>query len=242
MSRKSLLLILALLGSLGGLGTGLLVLVLHEPDSYLRRAVPPSLERKKMSGVFFSDFSNFFTRTHESEEQPWSVRFKEDCINSYFEEGFIQQGFARSYLPEGISQPRVAIDADKIRLMFRYSIGPWSTVVSIDVSVWVVPREANVIALEFQGLHAGLLPISAQSLLEHVTQMAQPARIEVTWYRHNRNPVALLRFQAEHNRPTIQLQKLDLQPGCLTVTCLSSDPATLGAMLFPYATLEQVAN
>jgi hypothetical protein len=241
MSRKSLLLVLAILGGLGGLATGLLVLVLHEPDSYLRRAVPPTPERKQKSGLFFSEFSTFFA-LHEGEEPAWQAHFKEDCINSYFEEGFVSQGFAKSYLPEGISQPRVAIDADKIRLMFRYSMGPWSTVVSIDMSVWVVPHESNVIALEFQGLHAGLLPISAQSLLEHVTQMAQPARIEVTWYRHNRNPVALLRFQAEHNRPTLQLQKLDLQPGCLTVTCLSSDPATLGALLFPYATLEQVAD
>jgi hypothetical protein len=39
----------------------------------------------------------------------------------------------------------------------------------------------------------------------------------VALYRHNGNPVALLRFQSDKMRPTAQLRCLELRPGMITV-------------------------
>jgi hypothetical protein len=89
-------------------------------------------------------------------------------------------------------------------------------VLSVDFRVWLAGKEPNVVALEIQGYKAGALPISAQSILEKITEAA-PQQVEVSWYRYNGNPVALLRFQANLKRPTMQLKHLELHPGRLVV-------------------------
>jgi hypothetical protein len=108
-------------------------------------------------------------------------------------------------------------------LAFRYGTAFWSTVISIDLHIWLVAKEANVVALEFQGMHAGGLPISSQSLLERASETARRYDIDPTWYRHNGHPVLLLRFQAGRSRPTFQLEQLALHQGMLCISGRSLD-------------------
>jgi hypothetical protein len=127
-----------------------------------------------------------------------------------------------------MSDPRVAVEADHIRLAFRYGCPPWSTVITIDFRAWLPTHEPNVVALELQRLRAGALPIVAQSLLERVSEAARRNDIEVRWFRHNGHPVALLRFQAAQPRPTAKLQRLELQAGRLVVGGRALEDAPLG--------------
>src|SRR5262249_38998119 len=145
----------------------------------------------------------------------WQASFTEAQINSYFEEDFLTSRVAEKLLPEEVAAPRVAIEQDKIRLAFRYGTPPWSTIISIDFRVWLAPKERNVIVLELQSLHAGSLPISAQSLLEQLSEVVRKRNIDVMWYRHNGNPAAVLRFQSDQPRPTVQLRQLELRNGLL---------------------------
>src|SRR5207247_5107671 len=133
----------------------------------------------------------------------WHGTFSEAQINSYFEEHFISSGFASRLLPDSVAAPRVVLEDDKIRLAFRYGTPPWSTIISIDFRVWLAPKERNVVVLELQSLHAGSLPVSAQSLLEQLSEALRKRNIEVTWYRHNGNPTAVLRFQTAAPRPPL---------------------------------------
>jgi hypothetical protein len=232
MSRKSVLLGLGLLAVLAAAVAGiLLVLVRHEPDFYRKIALPPGKERQRHSSEFQTKCSLLFTKMKDYRE--WQERFTEAQINSYFDEGFINSNLDKSMLPEGISSPRVSIERDRIRLAFRYGSEPWcSAVVSIDFRVWLVAHEVNVVALELQGLHAGSLPMSCQSLLERISEMLRRREdIEVTWYRHNGNPVALLRFQANQARPSVRLERLELGQGELIIGGRSVEPAPLRAML-----------
>src|SRR5262245_22856002 len=203
MNRKSILF---------GIGVGLLVisvvavlvlLLVHEPSVYARASQPEGDERKHLSGEFNSEFVQLYEGIRN--QSVWGATFTEKSVNSYFEEDFIRTGISKSILPEGVSAPRVVIEPDKVRLAFRYQIGPWNTIITIDMRVWLAnKREPNVIALELQGLHAGSLPIAAQSLLEQISETARQNGIEVIWYRYHGNPVALLRFQADQAHPTIQ--------------------------------------
>ena len=222
MSRKSMLwaLVMVLL-LLGGIGTTLVLLLRHEPDFYVRSAVPPGAQRIKSSGEFVEMFSRLVEGI--ATKRPWDVRFTQEQINSYFEEDFVKEHSAEKPLPGGISEPRVVLESDRIRLAFRYGTGWLSTVISLDLQAWLVSKEPNVVALEFQALHAGALPISGQSLLERVSEAAQQKNIEVTWYRHNGHPVVLLRFQADKSNPTFQLQELELHPAMLRLTGRSLD-------------------
>jgi len=226
MNRKSVLFGLGVALFLAGIGTVLVLLFLHEPAVYARSSQPEGEERKILSGQFNSEFVHLADGIHN--KPTWDATFTEKSINSYFEEDFVRTGVAKS-LPEGMSAPRVAIEPDKLRLAFRYNFGPWNTIISIDMRLWLATkREPNVIALELQSLHAGSLPIAAQSLLEQISETARQNGIEVIWYRYHGNPVALLRFQANEPHPTIQFLNLKLESGQLVITGRSIDGGTAG--------------
>ncbi len=216
MSRKSLLLGFATLLVLAGLGAGLVLAVKHEPIFYLKSALPPGKERKQRSGQFVQDFNQFCQEAHDS--RVWSGHFEQDCLNSFFDEHFIASGLDARILPEGISAPRVTFGPpDHVRIGFRYGKGILSTIIAIDMRIWLASQAPNVIVLELQSLHAGALPVAAQSLLERISEAARQNNVDVTWYRHDGHPVALLRFQADQDRPTVKLEHLCLKPGVLEI-------------------------
>src|SRR5205823_2782932 len=120
---------------------------------------------------------------------------------------------ADSLLPDGVSQPRVAFEQDRLRIGFRYGTSLWSTIVSIDFRVWLAKGEPNAVVLQLKGVHAGSLPISAQSLLENISEALRRYNVQVMWYRHQGYPTAVVKFQTDQPRPTCQLLQLDLKPG-----------------------------
>jgi hypothetical protein len=222
MRRKSLALTIAILVMLAAVtGTTLILLLRHEPAFYLQAAISPGPRRSKCSGEFIGELARLFAGI--SDKRQWDGRFTADQINSYCQEDLLKEHSEDQAPPHGISEPRVALDPDRIRLALRYGTGLWSTVISIDLHVWLVARETNVIALEFEQIRAGALPISSQSLLEQASDAARRHDIDATWYRRHGHPVLLLRFQAGRSRPTFQIQKLDLHAGMLCISGVSLD-------------------
>lgn len=222
MNRKSVLFGVGVALFIISVATVLVLLFLHEPAVYARSSLPKGEERQILSGEFNSEFLHLADGIRR--QATWDATFTEKSINSYFEEDFIRTGVSKSVLPEGISAPRVAIEQDKFRLAFRYNVGPWSTIISVEMRMWLASNgEPNVIALELQSLHAGALPISAQSLLEQIFETARQNGIKVSWYRYHGNPVALLKFQADEPHPTIQFLNLQLRSGELYIQGRSID-------------------
>jgi hypothetical protein len=221
MKSKSVLFGFGVALFLSGVGAMLVLMVFHEPAVYARSGQLEGDIRQRESGQFNHDFIRLY---QDLKNPTWEALFTEKSINSYFEEDFIHSGVAKSVLPEGVSAPRVAIEPDKLRLAFRYNLGPWNAIISIDMRMWLASNgEPNVIALELQSLHAGSLPISAQSLLEQIFETARQNGIKVTWYRYHGNPVALLRFQADEQTPTIQFLGLQLDTGRIVIKGRSID-------------------
>ncbi len=226
MRRKSLIFTVATAGLLVTIAGAAILLLRHEPDFYGRVAPAPGKERKQRSGQFLQEFIQF---TQDVRHYPeWNAAFEQDCINSYFDEQFVESGLAERVLPEGVTAPRVAIEGDRIRLAFRYGSSWFSTVISINVRLWLVTNEPNVVALELQNLNAGAVPVSCHSLLEQVSEAARQNNIQVTWYRHHGNPVALLRFQADQDRPTFRLDHLALRDGVIEIRGRSSESPLQG--------------
>lgn len=232
MSRRSLVLAIAILACLAcGVGAALWILVRYEPNIYLQAAVPPGEQRHQLSEKCSRELMELYNSVASPDEQGWGHRFTDSEINSYLAEHFVQSHLNEHVLPEGISEPRLVIEPDKIRVAFRYGAGMWSSIVTIDLRVWLVKGEPNVVALKLVGFHAGALPISAQSLLESITKVCQDNGIGVDWYRDEGAPVALLRFQAEQPRPTLELETIKLEPGAIHIEGRTKDPASLRAFL-----------
>ena len=126
-------------------------------------------------------------------------------------------------LPDHITDPHVVFEPERVRLGFRYHVGRFSTIVSIDIRVWLTKAESNVVALEIQGMRAGALPISAQSILERLSEAADSNNVKLSWYRYNGNPVAILHFQSDQRR-RVKLENLDVHPGKISIKGQSLEP------------------
>lgn len=213
MRRRSLILaLLVVLLLLGGVGATLALLLRHEPAYYRRGAILAGQQRYAWSTEFLNEMSHLSSAI-QRDELSWDAEFKTEQVNSYLQENFLESGLDEKMLPENISDPRVAIDEDRLRLGFRYGYGRWSAIVTIDMRLWVAQGEANTVGLELLGLHAGALPISAQSLLEHVSEAARRSGVDVSWFRHSGHPVALLRFGPDQPRTTVHLKHVELKEG-----------------------------
>jgi hypothetical protein len=224
MSRRSLLLAVGILFLLAcGGGTVLLLLLRYVPRDYLQAAVPPGEKQDASSKEFSQKFFNLYSAIGGGE--PWEAHFTDEQINSYFDKDFVQSGLDVRLLPQGVSQPRVLFEPDRVCLAFRYGAGFWSTVISIDLRVWLPQGEPNAVALQVLGFRAGALPISTQTLMEPVSDMGRLNNIDVSWYRHEGYPVALLRFQADQPRATLQLDSVQLDRGVIWIRGRSNEPS-----------------
>src|SRR5262245_29158096 len=167
MSRKSLFVALGISGIvLGGTAGTLTAMVFHEPEFYRRASVPATAERRQWSNQFHEQVNNLLNGMINY--RVWGAQFTEQQINSYFDEGTADKGF----FPDGISDPRVAIEANRIRIAFRYGKKSWSPIVSLDLRVWLASGQPNVVAVEVQGMRVGSLPIALQSVLERFSEAA----------------------------------------------------------------------
>lgn len=222
MTRSRWILLIVALGVLGGLG-GLGALLKHEPGFYRRAAVPPGQERKTLSAACLGRFTQLLNCLNDGYGK-WDIKMSQGQLNSFFDEDYVRLGLAKDFAKHGISEPRVLLEEDRLRLGFRFGTGLWSTVVSYDLRLWLAPRDVNVVAIEILGRKAGALPLTTQALLKEITEVAKRRNIDVSWYRHEGNPVALVRFQADRPRPTFQLQRLDLRSGFFNIGGVSLEP------------------
>jgi hypothetical protein len=224
MRRRPLLrLIAATLLLLAAVGGALAALVRYEPEFYRANAVPDG-PRRKTEARAFHDHLQYMINARE--EAVWGVEFTQEMVNSY-----LQDESANEFLPfdppDGVSAPRVALDTDRLRFGFRYGSGWWSTVVSVDLKVWLVGTEPNVIALELCGFSAGALPLGTHTLLEFVSEKVEDLKlnIKVSPYRYDGHPVLLLYYQHDQPRPTLRIQRLECLPGQLAFTARNSTDA-----------------
>ncbi|HZT80798.1 MAG TPA: hypothetical protein VFA26_11270 [Gemmataceae bacterium] len=222
MRRKPILLglgVLLLLTAVAAGGLGLLAS--HEPAFFRNAAVPEGPERKRASAECLNALMALYQDIQGKPE--WGAEITQHQLNSFLAEDFLYHHL-NEMLPAGVSDPRVTIDRERVRLGFRYGTGRWSTLVSVEFNAWLASKEYNVIVLELLGLHAGALPISVQTFMDSLSEFAARVNqrhdrlLEVSWYRKDGHPVALLKLHPDQPRPMRQLKQLVLDEGRLILT------------------------
>ena len=200
-----------ILGTLTLLG----YLVKREPAFYTAAAPPADYDTREKA-------SRLLTRVQDLKNDirtktDWGETFTTEELNCFFAETMTAKGTFAGMLPKGFHSPRVAIDGDRLKLGFRYGSGFWSSVVSVEFRVWLVADEINLMAVEVCALRAGRLSVGAQSILDAIGETARASNIDVTWYRHNGNPVGLFRFFPDQPRPASQVLTLEVHDGTIVV-------------------------
>lgn len=224
--RVATLTLLLLSAGLAGAG----MLLVHEPDFYRRAAAPPGPDRQERSSEFFAKNFVPFLSAFTAGKGPWNFEFTQTSINAFFEEDFVRFGDADQFRKIGVTDPRVELEKDRIRLGFRYGWDKWSAVFSYDVKAWLAKGDVNTLVVEFQRRRIGALQIPSQRLFRDLTELGRKHNIDVTWYRLERNPVAVIRFQSDRlraiaqNRSLAELRAFRVEPGKLLISGMSFDP------------------
>jgi hypothetical protein len=222
--KKTLLLAGVSLVLCAGVVIVLILMIRHEPAFYHRVEIAPGKDRYEMSTTCISRFLDLKNNWQEGQKE-WDVIISEAHLNSWFEEHFISHGLAALLGGKGISNPRIAMENDKLRLAFRYGEPPWSAIISYDLKLWLAKDQMNVICIEFLGRHAGALPMTTQSILNEISDVAAKSGFEVSWYRHEGNPVALVRIQApDHSPAPAQVRRLEVKQGWISIGGVSQEP------------------
>jgi len=183
-----------LLGGLGLAFAGVFSLAKREPDFYHRAPNPGEYETRERAAQLLTRVQDLKNEIRSQSE--WGETFTAEDLNCFFVENMSRKGNLASLLPEGVHSPRIAIDGDRLKLGFKYGDGFWSSVVWVELKVWLVKDEPNLVALEVCDLRTGSLPIGSQSVLDSISEAARDWNIDVTWYRNGSNPVGLFRFFA----------------------------------------------
>ena len=212
--RNALFSVLLLVAGLGVAGGVIGSLLKDEPDYYTEGGVQAASDPVAAAGVVtrFGDLKNDIRSKPE-----WGATFTADELNAFLREHLGVDGGLVSFIPDDLTDPRLAIDGDRIKFAARYGQGFWSTVVSVEAKVWLVKEETNVVALELCGVWAGAVSLGSHSILDRISETARDSNIVITWYRHDGNPVGLCQFYADQPRPTTQIAQLTVGDGKFTV-------------------------
>jgi hypothetical protein len=214
--RSVLLSALILAGVAAAVVGGLTLLVKQEPSFYASApGAADDWDARDRSSRLVTRAQDLKNDIRSKTE--WGDSFGADELNCFLHENLGEKGGLCSLLPANLHDPRVAVDGDRLRVGFRYGDGFWSTVVWVELRVWLVANETNVVAVELCDLKAGGLPIGSQTVLDSVTDAVRDSNVEVTWYRNRSNPVGLFKFYADQRQPVAQILTLDVKDGRITV-------------------------
>ena len=146
-------------------------------------------------------------------EPSWSGSFSQAQVNAWLAGDFIQKPVVT--LPRPVTDPRVSFDNGRLGLAFRWKRGPVVGLICVTGRMWL--PESNLVAIEFEKIRAGVIPLSAGPVIEALSAAAESAGLDLEWRRHAGNPVALLRLSRPERTTDIEIERLELQPGKLRV-------------------------
>ncbi len=116
----------------------------------------------------------------------WQAVFTAEQIN-----GWLAVDMVRNHpdlLPRSVSDPRVAIGPEQVRLACRVDRRNWKGVVWLAVDVYLAD-EPNVIALRIRGARAGVLPLPLDMILDHIGRKADQLDLRIRWRQADGDPV-----------------------------------------------------
>ena len=213
--RRQLILTILILLSTVGIAVGALGTLLKREPDYYANAVNRGTSDSTLAPEVMTRFGDLKNDIRAKPE--WGSSFTSEELNAFFREVLGSDTGLVGLLPEGVTDPRVSIEGDRLGMAMRYGSGFWSTVFSVEMRGWLVKEETNTIAIELIGIWAGGLPLGTQSVLDWVSEVGRDANIVVTWYRHNGHPVGIFHFYADQSQPTTQIRRFKIEDGKVIV-------------------------
>jgi hypothetical protein len=151
-------------------------------------------------------------------QRRWQAVFTAEEINGWL--AVQLQENDPDVLPEGLRDPRVAIEPDGVTLAAHAEQGGISTVLSLKLEPYVESPE--VLAVRIHKARAGDVPLPLGRVIERAEEAARHARLHLTWKQADGDPVALITIplvEVDKNKQAqLRLESVRLEPGRIIVT------------------------
>ncbi len=185
----------------------------HVPSFYQQALHVPPPQLQEESDRLLENAAALASNVHR--EGRWQALFTADEIN-----GWLAVDLPKNFpelQPQGIAEPRVAIQPKCVSLACRYQDGPVEAVLSLDGEVYM--QEPNVLSVRIHKARAGSLPLPLAKVLELISQAAAEANLPLNWLQAGGDPVAVIHLHPPHDEQenAYQLETIELREGELYV-------------------------
>jgi hypothetical protein len=165
---------------------------------------------------------------HNEARRPgrWEARFSQEQIN-----GWLAADLPTKFpgaLPDGVSDPRVAIDPNHMQLAVRYDQGDVSTVLSMAGDAYLTDRP-NEVAVHIDHVRAGAVPVPLAQFLDQIAERFIDAGLPLRWTEQEGDPVALVTLpldREEFKGKQLQVERLEICDGEIVVSGRTEAPET----------------
>lgn len=142
----------------------------------------------------------------------WRAELTEEEINGWLAT-VLPEKFP-GVLPPDVSDPRVAIQQDRLLIAAKYRVSGIETVVSLELSAFLT-EEPNVVAVRVHRVAAGNIPVPLGKYLEEITAAAAKRGIYIGWQEVDGDPLAIVTLPLAEpgDKREIILRSLELLPG-----------------------------
>ncbi len=149
-------------------------------------------------------------------EGQWHALFTAEQIN-----GWLAVDLVKNHplaLPQGVSDPRVAIDPKRLTMACRVRRIGFDGVVTLTIDAYL--PEPNVAAFRIRGVHAGLVPVPMDRILERIGEIAKRLELKLEWRQLDGDPVALVSIPSTRDKDdrVVRVEAIQLGEGEIYVS------------------------
>ena len=187
----------------------------HVPEFYTQAVTKLPAKTAEASMRLQADVEQF--QSDAAKLGSWHATFSDQEINAWLAEE-LPKRFPQ-LLRSGVSDPRIVIEDDRLRVAARYKDRRFDTVVSMDLQAELT-EEANMLAIRFTNVRAGALPLPIEQFLKQITHEAAKGDVDVRWDITEDGPVALVNVPREHPKYVVNpviVESLQLADGELVL-------------------------
>jgi hypothetical protein len=211
--RYLLLITAIVLGLLGITVWGLFQAAQRQPTFYRQAMLAEPAESAKAGDALEQGLLDLHNEVHTI--GTWEAEFTEAQVNGWLVADLPEK--FPNVLPRGTQEPRVAIDAEAIRVACRFDNGKLKTVISmaLDIDLTV---ETNTLAVRVSKLRAGALPVPLKQFLDKISLAAGRGNISLKWRQIDGDPVALITVPVTHEdyaHREIYVDTIELRDGAI---------------------------
>ncbi|MEM6691740.1 MAG: hypothetical protein AAF664_20090 [Planctomycetota bacterium] len=225
--RRLALLAFMIVGGLVGLSYWAMRQTKQVPEFY-RVATTVEMSPVEMTRASEELEAEMETVRRDAEETgSWEAAFSQEQINAWLAHE-LPEKFPR-IKRAGASEPRIALQDEKILAAIRISRGALNAVVSCELKVELT-EQPNMIAVRLSHLRAGALPLPLDRFRNAISREASRGGLEIHWDETEEGPIALVSIPSDDPRyrisPTI-IEQVTIVENAIFVSGKSGERATM---------------